>query len=318
MRPLRLSENGLEPVAVEDLPRLLADGSSHIWVDIMGPEASHLEAMERLFRFHPLAIEDTRNQRQRPKAEEYDDHLFLILNPATAGLEADETFRELDVFVAERLLVTVHPAGEPVVADAERRLSRRSNGEPPTLGHLLYVLLDTVVDTYFPLLDGIDADLAEVEDEILDEPRPDLLARLVALKRKLVDIRRVVGPQREMLHVLLRQDQQLVDAGALRYQFRDVYDHLLRVTDAADTFRDLLTSLVDLYMSSVSNRLNRVVNRLTRVTVVIGALAVVTGFYGMNFERTWPAFGSPWGTGFALLAMAGVAGLLLWIFRRDR
>lgn len=318
MRPLLLTDHGLQPIPVEELPRRLADGSSRLWVDITGPEATHLEAMERLFRFHPLAIEDTRNQRQRPKAEEYDDHLFLILNPASAEPEAEETFRELDVFVAARLLVTVHPAGEPAIAEAERRLARWGNGAPPTLGHLLYLLLDTVVDGYFPLLDEIDGELSDLEEEILAAPGQDLLGRLVALKRKLVEIRRVVAPQREMLHVLLRQDQPLLDAEALRYQFRDVYDHLLRVTDAADTYRDLLTSLVDLHMSSVSNRLNRVVNRLTRVTVVIGALAVVTGFYGMNFERTWPAFATPWGTGFTLVAMAAVAGLLFWVFRRDR
>lgn len=317
MRPRLLTADGLRPIPVSELASRLADGSSRLWVDITGPEAEHLEVMARLFHVHPLAIEDTRNQRQRPKVEEYDDHLFLILNPASADLDEEETFRELDVFVAERLLVTVHPGEEPVIADAERRLEHWPGGAPPSLGHLLYVLLDTVVDGYFPLLDVVDADLSDLEEETLETPRPELLGRLLALKRKLVDIRRVVNPQREMVHVLLRQDQRLLDAETLRYQFRDVYDHLLRVTDATDTSRDLLTSLIDLYMSSVSNRLNQVVNRLTRVTVVIGALAVVTGFYGMNFERTWPAFDTPWGTGFAIAAMAAVAGLFFWIFRRE-
>ncbi len=306
-----------ESVSVDELRALLADPERVLWVDLTGPETEHLELMEKVFGFHPLAIEDTRNQCQRPKVDEYEGHLFLILNPVVRD-GAETTFRELDVFVGLNYVVTVHPDSEPAVAEVERRLQRHSNGRPLTPGFLLYALVDTVVDGYFPVLDTIDEELSTLEDELLATPREEVLERLLALKRSLIEVRRVVGPQRDMFNVLTRRDLGLIDPELMRFHFRDVYDHLLRITDTVDTFRDLLTSMVDLYMSAISNRLNVVVNRLTRVTVVIGAFAVITGFYGMNFNHTWPRLDSPWGTGFTLALMVAVAFGLHRFFLRER
>jgi magnesium transporter len=295
--------------AVEDLPRLLRSVSL-VWVDLQGPEEEDVHLMREVFGFHPLAIEDTRNQRQRPKAEEYGGHLFLILNPVRCGPEGAE-FRELDVFVGANYVVTVHPGDEPVVDEARRRLDPHA-----TPGHVVHALLDVVVDGYFPLLDQVGEALDELEEAVLTQPGPEALASLMRLKRTLLEARRVVGPQRDVLHLVTRTDLPYLSSEELRYPMRDVYDHLLRVTDMLDTYRDILTGTLDVYLSAVSNRLNQVVNRLTAFTVVIGVLAVVTGFYGMNFERTWPPFGAPWGVPFVLGVMAGAVGALAWGFRR--
>lgn len=317
MRLVLCQPQGSGPFDAARLRELLGEPGSLVWVDMTGPEAHHLETMEQVFGFHPLAIEDTRNQRQRPKVEEYDDHLFLILNPMVRDV-GEVAFRELDVFLGRNYLVTVHPEPDPIVDEVERRLQRRGNGHALTPGLLLYALVDTVVDSYFPVLDAINDELSDLEDELIERPREELLERLLSLKRSLLEVRRVVGPQRDMFNVLTRRDLGLIEPELLRYHFRDVYDHLLRITDNVDTYRDLLTSMVDLYMSAISNRLNTVVNRLTRVTVVIGAFAVITGFYGMNFTHTWPPLDHPWGTGFTLLLMVAVAFGLHRFFREER
>jgi magnesium transporter len=293
----------------EELAALLADPALFLWVDVEGPSDADADLLLEVFRFHPLAVEDTRNQRQRPKVEEYDDHLFVILNPVECPA-GEVVFRELDLFLAKNYAVTVHPGREPAIDEAERRLNRFEKGRPSP-GQLVWALADTVVDGYFPVLDTIDERLAELEDRLLAKPRPAALEELFGLKRSLLELRRVVAPQRDMINVLSRPDYDLVESKEMRYRMRDVYDHLLRVTDMVDTFRDLLTSAVDLYMSAVSNHLNRVVHRLTVVTVIFGSFAVITGFYGMNFLHTWPPFDARWGVPAALVVMVGSA-LALW------
>ncbi len=295
--------------ATGDLGVLLAAGRP-LWVDITGPSEEDVRVMREVFRFHPLAIEDTRNQRQRPKAEDYGDHLFLILNPVSWDGEG-VVFRELDVFVGKGSVVTVHPGAEPTVEEVRHRID--AHADP---GRIVHALLDTVVNGYFPVLDTLGEAVDELEDLVVTAPQTEVLGQLFRLKRTLLEMRRVVGPQRDMMNVLTRHDLPYLDAEALRYHFRDVYDHLLRISDMLDTYRDLLTSTIDLYMSAVSNRLNQVVNRLTVFTVLIGVVAVITGFYGMNFEHTWPPFGAPWGVPFTLGVMVLVVGALLWAFRR--
>jgi magnesium transporter len=283
-------------------------------VDIAGPDDGEAAMMRDLFHFHPLAIEDTRNQHQRPKVEEYPDHLFLILNPGIVE-DGEVAFRELDVFLAEHLVVTVHPGPEPSLAEAERRLARLF---PTGIGpaHVLYALLDTVVDSYFPMLDEFGDEIDQLEDMVLARPSQSTLNRLFNLKRQLVVMRKVVAPQRDAMTLLNRRDLPYLKTETLTYHLRDVQDHLLRIGDMLDTFRDLLSSGIDLYMSATSNRLNRVVNRLTVVTVAVGMLAVVTGFYGMNFEHTWPPFQAWWGVPFTLAVMAGAVATVVTVLRR--
>jgi magnesium transporter len=313
LHALTWSATGAQEVPAAELPALLADGT-FLWVDVTGPDDAEAALLHDVFHFHPLAIEDTRNQQQRPKVEEYADHLFLILNPGS-GSGGACTFRELDVFVGKSYVVTVHPREEPVVAEAQRRAERLFPGNA-TSATLLYALLDTVVDGYFPLLDDLGDAIDELEDLVLERPDRDALERLFHLKRQLVGVRKVIAPQRDMIGVLYRRDLPYLDLQKLGYHVRDVHDHLLRIADMVDTFRDLLSSGIDLYMSSVSNRLNRVVNRLTVVTVVVGVLAVITGFYGMNFTHTWPPFEVPWGVPYALGLMAVSATAIVAILRK--
>ena len=313
IRLLAAGKRGLEETHASKLRAVVAAGT-FAWVDITGPDDEEAALLRDLFHFHPLAIEDTRNQHQRPKVEEYPRHLFMILNPGEL-CDCEVQFRELDVFAAEHLIVTVHPKDEPAVREAEQRVSRLFP-DSANAAHVLYALLDTVVDGYFPMLDQLGDEIDELEDLVLEKPSHDTLERLFRLKRQLVLIRKVVAPQRDAMTLINRRDLPYLETEQLSYYLRDVQDHLLRITDMADTFRDLLSSGIDLYMSATSNRLNRVVNRLTVVTIVVGVLAVITGFYGMNFEHTWPPFGAHWGVPFAIGTMAAAVAIAVGVVRR--
>ena len=295
---------------------LLQTGTGLLWVDVTGPETVDVELMAKGFGFHPLAIEDTRNQRQRPKIEEYDDHLFIILNPVSRDDEGI-AFRELDLFLGDRYVVTVHQDGEPVVAEVLARL-QRNNHTPPTAGFLAYLLMDTTVDGYFPVLDDAIEAIDAMEDSLVTGPVRLQLEDVFRTKRSLLDMQRVVASQRDMFTLITRHEMQYLPGEQMEYYLRDVLDHVLRINDQVGMAREMVASVVELYLTATSNQLNRVVNRLTVFTIMIGVMAVVTGFYGMNFEQTWPPHDAEWGIPASIAIMALVSVALLWLMRRLR
>lgn len=300
---------------ISDLPNLLTSttAGTTIWVDLVGPGDEELDLLHKVFHFHPLAIEDTRNQWQRPKVEEYSDYLFVILDPVV--WEGGKlSFRELDVFVGTNYVVTVHQANEPVCSSVIERLERTSM--PISASYILYVLMDIIVDGYFPVLDEIEDRIDWLGDAVLTQPSPALLSQLFDLKTSLVRLWRVVWPQREIPNRLAHHDLPFLDQESVEHYLRDVADHLMWIADMVSTFRDTLTGVMDLYMSATSNRLNRVVNRLTVITVIIGVLTVIGGFYGMNFEHTWPPFSSDLGVPFVIFLMVSVVVGLLALFKK--
>lgn len=317
MRVWTFDKEGCHEAAEPNIDALRSDPNIVFWVDLSGNDAALAHTLAETFHFHPLAIEDTLNERQRPKVEEYDGYLFTILNPVEYR-DGDLTFRELDVFAGSNFLVTVHDNGEPMVNNAISRIEKRGNSRMPiSSGYLLYVLVDLMVDSYFPIMDTIGDHIDELGEAILVTPRQTYLNMIFKLKRALSEMWRVTGQQRDMFAVLTREGDPFVNNEALRYYLRDVYDHLLRVTDSVNTFRDTISSLIDLYLSSASNRLNIVLKRLTVFTILFGAFAVLTGFYGMNFERTFPPFQADWGVPFVIVAMAVTGIIILLTLGRD-
>lgn len=308
-------DEGWRTVETQYLSAALREQTGTLWVDITGPDESDVAVMRDVFGFHPLAIEDTRNQRQRPKLEEYADYLFLILNSARQ-MGADAELAELDVFVGRNYVVTVHPGDEPVITESRMRLERIGKSSELTPSFLLYTLLDAIVDEFFPLLDTLEEEIEMLGNSVLERPRQQTLNRLFQLKNTLIELWRAVWPQREILSGLMHHNFPMIDQSAIGPYLRDVSDHLLWIADMVTTFRDTLTSVIDLYMSAVSNRLNTVVNRLTIITVMIGLLTVISGFYGMNFAHTWPPFSAEWGVPAVLAVMVGMVVGLLTLFRR--
>ncbi len=308
---------GMQEKTTDELPALLAASESLMWVDITGPGEGDIAVMRDVFGFHPLAIEDTHNQRQRPKVEAYEDYLFVILNTITVA-GPTVAFEEFDVFLGTNYLVTVQKRSSPLIAEAQRRITHAPKLLAASADHLFYVLLDTIVDSFFPVLDAVEEEVDRLGDLIMTHPDQEVLNNLFQRKRDLADIWRVVWPQRDVLNNLAHHRAAFLEQGDLRYYLRDVSDHLMWIADMVNTLRDTLTSMMDLYMSATSNRLNVVVNRLTVFTVVIGILTVISGFYGMNFAQSWPPFETAWAVPLVLALMALVAGGLLVALRRLR
>jgi len=250
-----------------------------LWLDLQGTGDETLALLREVFKIHPLAIEDAKEFRQRPKIEDYDDFVSIV---AYGSHGLDEPLVEVHCFYAGHFFVSVHRDEVPAVTDACHALGRL-----PTDRRLVavYRLLDALVDSMFPLLAAMDDRIDDLQDQIFSNPREEQLAALFALKRQLVDMRKVVTPQRDMVSAMLTGVIPIpgMTAESERY-VRDLYDHLIRISDMVDSYRDLLSGSLDAYMSMVSNRLNDVMKQLTIIATVFLPLSFLTGFFGQNFS----------------------------------
>lgn len=318
MQIWRFVKDRLEVVPPDELERYLQTPGEAVWVDLKVSEVDVLQRLQERLNFHPLAIEDTQNRHQRPKVDEYEDHLFFIANPLRL-VDDEYLFGELDIFLGRTYIVTVHQDLDDVVQEALRRINYRSSFRHPSTEYVLYVLFDTIVDAYGPILNEIDEQIEQLSEEVLRRPDQGLLEQVLLLQQALNEIWRVVEQERDLLHVLQHHKEDLlIYHDVLEYYLRDVHDHLIRISNTSILLRENLASLINVYLSSTSNRLNFVVNRLTIITIMIGVLTVVSGFYGMNFEQTFPPFSAEWGVPFTLGLMAFIMLVLLLIFRRMR
>ncbi len=276
-----------QPTAVaEHPPDQLSEmrGEFPCWLDIADPGGEELALAATELGLHPLAVEDARHQHQRPKIDEYEDHYFIVVY----GLEEPSPDvirqRELSIFVKRNAIVTVHEGSIAALAIVEKRFRE---GKLATTGLLLHAILDTIVDGYFDVLDGLADRVELIESMVLEGDHRDSntsIRELFRLKRDLLAIRRVVAPEREVAASLVRGDIRELRESGRRAYFQDLYDHVMRVTDEIDTFRDLVSNVVDAHLAAVSNRLNEVMKVLTSVATVLLILNVVTGFFGQNWE----------------------------------
>jgi magnesium transporter len=251
------------------------------WLDIADPTSRDLDLVAEELALHPLAVEDARHRHQRPKIDQYEGHYFVVFY-AVAREDGVLRFNELSIFVAQNAMVTVHEGTVPALDAVEKRWR---DGRLHDVGMLLHALLDATVDQYFPIADALGDAVDEVESTIVEPGRRDFLTPLRTLflaKRQLLLLRQHVAPERDVLAVLARGDLNLFARGTSVY-FQDVYDHVVRVTDEIDTFRDLASNVIDAHLAAASNRLNEVMKVLTSVATVLLVVGVITSFFGMNF-----------------------------------
>lgn len=290
--------------------RELIDASARFWLDLAGLDQEAADSLLRdTFGFHPLAVEDAEHFGQRPKFDSYDDYLSIVVYGAT-----DSGLVEVHCFYTENYLVTVHHDPCPDLTNLGERLRQRV-GPPPAHAMLLYRVVDILVDGYFPVLARLDDDIDELEDNILQRPTEEQLGRLFDMKRSLIAMRKVVTPQRDMFATLLSGEDVLpgMTPDTERY-FRDLYDHLIRVSDLVDSYRDLLSGALDTHLSTVSNRLNVVMKQLTIIATIFLPLSFLTGFFGQNFAWMVNRLGSlpvfvAVGIGLQVLAVAALVVL---------
>ena len=285
------------------------------WLDISDPQDADLALVADELGLHPLAIEDARERHERPKIDQYEGHYFLVFYAIEAPSPGALTLHELSIFVLENAIVTVHD-GDCAARQAVEK--RWREGRLTSIGMLLHALLDTMVDGYFAVVDEYGERVDLLESMIVDDRSGDglrtSLSELFRVKRDLLQLRRLVAPEREVLQVLSRGDLAIYPRSEAVY-FQDVYDHVVRVTDEIDTFRDLTSNVVDANLAAASNRLNEVMKVLTSVATILLVMTVVTSFFGQNFVTFIP-FDSPlafWGS---IVVTLGAVGVLFVYFRR--
>jgi len=301
------------PFSRGTVEKLLADGS-FFWLDLDQPAEDDFEILREAFGFHPLAVEDSEQFDQRAKIEDYDDFVFLVVYGASPD---DDRLVEVHCFYSERFLVTVHRDDCPAFAEIRRRYQKREEAiDRPSL--LLYRIVDGLVDSFFPILADFDDRIDELENEIFLKASDAQLQEIFRMKRLLVGMRKAVSPQRDTFASLMSGIAQLPGLTEEdEHYFRDIYDHLIRISELIDSYRDLLTSAMDVYLSTVSNRLNAVMKQLAVIATIFLPLSWLTGFFGQNFGWLtshighWQAFVGV-GVGTELVVLA----ILLAFFKR--
>jgi magnesium transporter len=263
----------------ENIEKLLA-GEGFFWLDLDQPDQNDYAILREVFKFHPLAVEDSEKFEQRAKLDEYDDFVFIVVYGAVPD---DDRLVEVHCFYSDKFLVTVHRDECPAFTDVRQRYIKRQKAVDDP-GRLLYRIIDALVDSFFPILADFDDRIDELENQTFLNASDAQLQEIFQMKRLLVGMRKAITPQRDMFAALsggVAELPGMTDEDE-RY-FRDIYDHLIRISDLIDTYRDLLTSSMDVYLSTVSNRLNSVMKQLTVMATVFLPLTFITGFFGQNF-----------------------------------
>jgi len=303
-------------ITKEQIAQRLADGKSQLWIDISSPIEEHQEFLKDVMKLHPLAIEDMSHPRMLPKVEEYEDNLFIILHDIVLqdkeGEERIHTY-ELFLFIGRNYIVTARRHRIRAV-DAYQ-------GDLATLTHLFkrgaeavaHAILRRMIDSYFPMMDRIEAKLDEEEDQIFDSPSTRDLQRIFSLRKDIVKLRSIATQQLDVINrIALGEFEILTPHGLLLA--RDLYDHLYRLSEKAAGFRELTMGLLDAYLSQASNKMNEIMKVLTVIATIMLPLSIVVGYYGMNF-RFIPGLDHPYGWLYTLIGMSTVIIGMLSYFK---
>lgn len=303
-----------------DIAGLLERRDGVLWVHLDAKSAAQHALLEHVFKFHPLAIEDTLNPATRVKIEEYDGYLFVVVRAVAFCDTTDDPYdletQDLYAFLSHNALITVSAGPIPSVTAVAARLERNPDMMAHGLDRLLHALLDETIDAFFPVLERIDDFVDGLEERVFVEFDESALRDIFQVKRLVLSLRRHLSPQREVLATLANRPTPLLTAGTQLY-FRDIYDHILRITDSLDTYRDLLSSTMDSYLTQVSNRLGATTKALSVLATMSLPFVVVSGMWGMNFNNI-PLSHSPSGFWIMLVLQLAIGGALLLFLRRRR
>ncbi len=295
----------------------LMERDEYFWLDLTDPGEEEIAELKEVFGFHPLALEDTLKRGQRPKLDDFGTYMFLVYYGAEEAERGGVELIEAHAFLSGGYIVTTHARRCAALEEVRKRLT----AQPPRSEQFaVYRVLDGLTDTFFPVLERIDERIERLDGEIFARATPRQLEEITSLRRDLVDLRRVVTPQRDLL---ARGIEDILEIPGLevdsRNYFRDVYDHSIRISDQIDSYRDLLAGSRDAYLSVVSNRLNQITKQLTVMATIFLPLSFIVGFFGQNFK--WlvvniQSTGAFFVLGIGCLVLS-VLGLLAWFRRAD-
>jgi magnesium transporter len=301
------------------LGAVLQEGGQ-LWVDVDAADRAQHALLEKVFGFHHLAIEDTLSPKTRVKLEEYGTYLFFVVRAVRLDQRTEDPYDletvNLYLFLGQNFLVTVHAGPSHAVQEVQHRLERG----PDLLGRgvemVAHGLVDTTVDEFLPLVDHVDEMVDGLEERLFERYDESAIREIFAAKRMVVQLRRYLGPLREVLNILTNRPHTCINPASQVY-FRDVYDHTIRVVESLESIRDLVTTVLDTYLTQASNRMNRVMKSLSVVTTISLPLVVIGGIFGMNFSGM-PLTHHPAGFFWALGLMAAFAAALWWFLKRQR
>lgn len=309
-------EGTREDVSLDDWQWQVEDKCALLWVDVRSLNRDDLDRLATAFGLHDLAVESCLDSYRRPHLYQFRDHFYVNFTTVDRKPgEQDVTPSELHLFVGGKFVITAAREAESSAIDRALEEYR----DAPELScrgpmYAVYLLAEDLVETYFPVIEHLDDDADTLEDQLLESAGPESLRRIFALKRRVFELRRLLGPQRDIFNDLARRDFPFIEGESLVF-FQDTYNRMVRIFDMLDTVREILTGSLDIYLSTVSNKLNEVVKVLTVAAIILMTLSFITGFYGMNFTHL-PWLRSPNAFRNALALMVGITGAMLWWFRR--
>ncbi len=318
-----------EGFAAADLPELLADKTNVVWVDLLGETPEQIQEAKdillNIFRFHYLTVEDCIETRNQPKVEAFPDYIYFIVHGIKPGETGPGNFatKELDGYLGENFVVTFHDQRFRSIKIVKQHLRNSTFACSRGPAYLLHQILDHIVDLYMPIVDDFDLEITRLEERAFDMKRSDnaILEDVMVLRRSAMRLRRISARQLEVLYRISHGEFLQIPDNVLPY-FRDVHDHLQRVSDLSESYRDLVSSLFDIHFSVIANRTNDVMKTLAVLSAIMLPLSLIAGIYGMNFENM-PELKTRHGYFITLGIMIAVAGVLLlyfwrrgWIFQR--
>ncbi|HLY13977.1 MAG TPA: magnesium transporter CorA family protein [Candidatus Limnocylindrales bacterium] len=304
-----------KPVQVDDpaqIAGLIADGTTRLWLDLTDPEPADVERVAALVGLHPLVADDIIERNERAKVELIDGIIHVVMYALTRSATTER--HEIDFALGRQFLLSVHPAAwDPSQAHQLKMGIEAILERGPDF--LLWALVDSIVDGYFPVFDGLADEIDGLQDDVVNNAVPATLEHVFRLKGELVSLRHVIAPTREVFSLLTSREFDLIGEAQVFY-FRDVYDHLIRLTDEFDSFRELAAGTLEVYLSTINNNLSVIMKRLTGVTVVLAGIAAIGGLFGMS--EAGPALAGQEASGFWVVVVASIllGGIAVVLLRR--
>jgi magnesium transporter len=300
-------------LSIADIAQAVKEGVGQLWVDIDVGNRYQVALLEKIWAFHPLSVEDTLNPSSRVKVEEYPGYLFTVIRGVRLYEETQDPYDletyNLCCFLGRSYVVTVHGGQSPAIAAVADRLTRNPEILRRGAARLMHAILDGAVDAFFPILDQIDEFLDGIERRVFEQFEQVVLRDVFAVRRLIVSLRRHLSPQREAFNILTNRPSPFIEPEVQLY-FRDIYDHVLRISESLDAFRDLLSGMMESYLTQVSNRLGGITKGLAVIGTVSIPFVVISGMWGMNFSRV-PLADAPYGFWWMMIAQLAIGILLL-------
>jgi magnesium transporter len=283
------------------------------WIDVRGlHEIDVISSLGRHFDIHPLVLEDIVNTNQRPKIEDFEKYIFIVLKMLYYDKELNS--EQISLITGSNFVISFQEKEGDVFNTVRDRIKGRGRIRKLGSDYLAYSLIDSIVDNYFIILEIIGDQVENLEEELLDNPGPETLSKIHKLKRELILMRRSVWPLRDVINSLLRTESKLIKKQTEIY-LRDLYDHTIQIIDTLETLRDVVSGMIDVYLSSISNKMNEVMKVLTMIATVFIPLTFIAGIYGMNF-RYMPELGWEWSYPLVWVIMIIIAVFMFIYFRR--